>query len=222
MKTFILLCALLSTSVFASFYSNGTKVPASKADVLVLMDNSGSMMKYQSKVQGVIAALIKQLPYNSINVGLISNGPFQEGDRLFRTTPINGTLDDVLMGLMNDIAAFDFQGPYNEEFYHAILKTTEPQYAEFYRPGADVILYVITDEDEERVKAMMNTFDFIRAFKSRLNIAKVTMNLLTESKKCKNFGPAITDMVLYEAVRALGGAVYDLCPQDQTPTDPQQ
>lgn len=214
MKSILLLCALLSTSVMASFYSHGTKVPATKVDVLVLMDNSGSMANYKNKVGNSVAALIRELQYNSINLGLITNGPFQDGERVFRTTPIYGDLDKVLAGLAKDINNFRYDGPAVEEFYSAILKTTQPEYSDFYRDGADVVLFVITDEDEERVKSPMNTLDFIREFKSRLNISKVTMNLLTESKKCNPWGLAIEEKVLFEAVRALGGQVYDLCPQD--------
>jgi hypothetical protein len=214
MKAIFIICTLLTTQAFASFYSNGSKVPASKVDVLVLMDNSGSMTKYAKTIGGTMAALINQLDYTNFNVGLITNGPFKEGESPFKTTPVNGSLNDVLVGLMKDISDLGYDGSATEEFYSAILKTTEPKYSSFYRENSDVVIYLVTDEDEERVKAMMNTFDFIREFKSRLNLGKVTFNLLTESQKCKNFGPAIQDMVLYEAVRALGGNVYDLCPQE--------
>ena len=221
MKTVILLCALLSTSVFANFFSNGSKTPETKADVLVLMDNSGSMMKYAQTAGGGVAALVNELQYNSINLGLITNGPLQPGQKLFRTTPVNGTMMDVLQGLMRDINALDFNGSPSEEFYSAILKTTEPEYSKFYREGADVIIYIITDEDEERVKSPMNTLDFIRELKSRLNLSKLKINLLTESDKCKTHGPQISEMVLWEAVRAVGGQVYDICPQEPNPA-PQQ
>lgn len=217
MKILILLGALLCTSTFASFYSNGSKVTASKADVLVLMDNSGSMIKYAKSAGGGVAVLINELPYNSINVALITNGPFAPNQSPFRTTPVNGSLQEVLVSLMKDINSFDFNGPASEEFYSAILKTTEPQYSKFYREGSDVYIYIITDEDEERVKSPMNTLDFIRELKTRLNLSKLKINLLTESDKCKKFGPQVSEMVLWEAVRAVGGQVYDICPQEPNP-----
>lgn len=216
---FMMSLLLLSTQAAqASFFSNGTKVPASKADVLVVMDNSGSMTRYAKTVGGGVAALIKELQYNSINLALITNGPFAAGQSPFRTTPVNGTLDEVLQGFMNDVNALGFDGSASEEFYSAILQTTEPEYSKFYRKDADLIIYVITDEDEQRVKSPLNTLDFIRELKSRLNISKAQFNLVTESAKCSKLQePKITQRVLFEAVRALGGQAYDICPQSQQP-----
>lgn len=215
-KIAFIVMSLMVCGAQASFFSNGTKVPASKADVLVVMDNSGSMTKYANRVGGGVAALIKELQYNSINLALITNGPFPAGQGPFRTTPVKGTLDEVLHGFINDVNALGFDGSANEEFYSAILKTTEPEYAKFYRQDADLIIYVVTDEDEQRMKSPLNTLDFIRELKSRLNISKAQFNLLTESKKCSKLSePQITQRVLFEAVRALGGQAYDICPQPE-------
>lgn len=222
MKILALAFLMLSTTTQAFFYSNGQRTIPEKGDILVLMDNSGSMIKHKDKALEIVLPLIKALPYNDMNLGLITNGPHQPSEIIFKTSPVEGTIDDILAGLKQDINNFSFNGPATEEFYSAILRTTEEVYKGFYRSEADVVIYIITDEDEERVKGMMNTFDFIREFKTRLDVSKVKLNLITTSKKCKNFGPAIDEMVLFEAVRALGGNVYDLCPQDQTPTDPQQ
>ncbi|MCR9204519.1 MAG: hypothetical protein NXH75_08085 [Halobacteriovoraceae bacterium] len=194
----------------ANFFSNGTRVTESKLDVIVLVDYSGSMAAFQTKGD-MVKNLIKGLKYNSMNIGLIVNGPLQQGDKLFRTTPVFGDLDKVLDGLVADIDTLGSNGPATEEFYSSILKTTEAQYSDFYRTGADVKFIVVTDEDEDS-NTGMNTFDFIREIKGRLDLGKVSMDLLTPTGECRSdWAGELNAMTLYQGVQSLGGTVYDLC-----------
>lgn len=208
------LLTILSITVSAGYSSVNPTTIAN--DVLIVLDDSGSMMPQADRIAQKLPVMVSNLETGRMNLGIIMSdlGVRGQDGGIFVGSSIVGSFERVLEGLNRDIRRLmTGSGTASEMFYEPILETF-PQVStqkSFHRKDAILNIYVVTDEDQDSSKDM-NTWDFFNKLTQYKEIKKVVFNLVYPVGGCRQSQtPSVTDTELYKAVIMTGGQVLDLC-----------
>lgn len=201
-KCIVLIAIFALSSVNAAF---STTVTTGTTDVLILMDNSGSMGPHQVKFADMANNILGKYAGESINLGLITTDA--GNNSLFVGSSVQGSLSEVISQLKKDIIRTGLNGSPNEVHMSQILRTLkEDQMNLFHRLGTELHVYIVTDEDEQHMTAKQ----FITELAAYKPIDKVIVNLY--APLCKTT-PTVDwkQSELYFLSLFTGGTQNDLC-----------
>jgi hypothetical protein len=175
MKNGLIVSCLLIVACRSPTLGNGSNVPGSceaqqalippqKLDVLFVIDNSGSMSEEQQAVANNLSAFVSELRTRGgvpqdFNVGVITTSVYQYvvTDKPRYLWPgqaglLQGTVSGSDPELLTKFAALVKQGTDGsgqETPFEAVrLALTLPSNFEFFRPGARLLVVILTDEDD--------------------------------------------------------------------------
>jgi hypothetical protein len=145
------------------------EIVRAQADILWVIDNSGSMGKFQRKVIDNTSRFIQQFTQNAQyadwRIGLISTDSSQ--DPFLGFTP-NDRLDmnttDPVSKFQDAVDRLGIDGSGVETTYDSVLDALDA-YPDFIRPGAILALIVVTDAEEQ---SRMAADEFLRRVHSKV------------------------------------------------------
>ncbi len=215
MKIFLgLLLCTFNTYLLAGFSSVTPKGVAN--DVLIVLDDSGSMTTYRDKISKNLVSLIGKLDTEKLRLGLIMSdldSRASDGSP-FVGRSTTGDLSTILKGMEEDIKTLmKGVGTPEEVFYEPILNSFNkkaPMLEGFHRNNSVLNIYVFTDEDQENFN--IGTFNFLKEMSSYKPIENIVFNLVYPAGDCSR-APIVDvkETELFKAVLLTGGKVHDLC-----------
>lgn len=146
------------------------EIVRSRADILWVIDNSGSMNSYQEAVIRNTETFIREFSKNTVGtdwkMGLLStdtNDPpyigFRPGDELTSTT-----INPVLL-FQAAVGRLGTYGDGTEKVYDPVILALD-RFPTFLRPGAKLFIIVVSDEEEQ--SRSYSTATFLSTLRSRL------------------------------------------------------
>ena len=174
---------IIAAFVLSSFASANfsTTTPTKNVDILILVDNSGSMQDNQREFASRIDSILAPYANNSLNIGLITSDDMM--NPVFVGTAVNGPFNKVVEQLKKDIDRVGTNGSATEQYMTQILRTfKENAIFNFHRPNTELQVFIVTDEDEQTMTAKQFVSEVV-AYKS---FDKIFINVF--APKCKTAG----------------------------------
>ncbi len=184
------------------------------ADIVFVMDNSGSMSDVQAAVVANVRQFVDSLVARGINMrlGLVRFGQTANGDYGYTGSPIaedNGVTTSDVNYFKNTVLARNISSGGQEPGFHALIAATQ-RFS--YRPGVQKIFILITDEDNDVGPAPYN-YSLAQTVGFLQSASAVVYGLVN-----RNDGTSITDYIATGSVtQATGGRAFQIR-QDQVTT----
>jgi hypothetical protein len=201
-------------STIHAVLQNGASLP--ERDIVLVVDNSGSMGYYQATASAAIPALFDSLALHNVDWRLallstdIKDKPYLglEGGILDAATP------KYLELITGSILKLGTSGDGVEQTF-APVSTALQKYPGFHRPSAELTVVVVTDEDEQ---GTLSVPDYLKALSAHSTLNRPIRHfgvVGTNTNLCK--GSALLAYVgsrVQQVIQQTGGQAYDLCSTD--------
>jgi|GEM_PF-6090932 len=199
----ILVSTLISLNLTAQGFS---RTIGKSIDVLVLVDNSGSMQRSQENFIQKLPTLFAQYKESNLHLALITT---DDNETLFYGQNTIGSWEEILTGLAKDIRRSGTQGSASEQHFTQILRTFEdPIGKKFHRYETPLHIYIVTDEDEQTMEALPFVWE-LQKFKK---VENVLINLAIPSgENCKSEWINWDKSILKDAADFFKGQIIDIC-----------
>lgn len=193
----------------------------SKADLLFVVDNSGSMATHQNNFANQMSLISQSLSmYSDINAAVISSSmetspslPITNGK--FAGPVLNSNSPDFAKNLATQVKLGEY-GTATESFFDPIVAaTSEPlistSNANFLRADADLLVVIITDtEDQSLTNTAQSTFDHLTKLKPNNAISAMVVGL-ADPAKCSGETEWENQTGLKDFIALTKGSLLDIC-----------
>ena len=195
------------------------------ADVLVVVDDSGSMAEEQSQLNAEAGSLLTELEDLGADYqfGVVTTDFINANNRGRFVGPIvTNSTPNKLATLRNQIDQ-GVQGSGNERPFDAIIRALTPPLidednAGFLRPGAQITAIVLSDEDDE--SSQLSTTEFIDALNglvgdpSRTTMTGIAGRIGGDCTSSVTGVSAVAAPNLHAAALGTGAGIFDICASD--------
>lgn len=220
MKLFVsLLVFIVATSAWAGF-SQITPEPARKADVIFVIDDSGSMYEHQNKLEENLKNILSDFRHVDSQIGILTTttqGNFTPNTPgVFIGDNIQGSFDEKVAKIAETMKVGN-NGSATEKSFDSVvmalstpLITTENQ--GFLRKNVPLYIVFVSDTDDQ---SEMNAIQFVGQLfqlKGDQDIHMYGFLVVNQTNTCKNEGFPVVKIP--EAVTYFNGKVFSLCDDD--------
>ncbi len=203
---FLTAMAFLSLSSFAQGYYTVSK---EDTDILIVVDNSGSMQQWQTRFSDLVPAIFEKYKNNSIRIGLVSTDEVQVP--LFYGQQLSDTFNNVLLNLRKQINRIGTGGDPTERPLKQVMRTfADPDQINFHRSmDTQLEVYIVTDE-EDQSEGYEQGIGFLSDLIQFKDLKKVRIHLYAPMSNCStnNVDP---NQNLALLSKTTGGTQVDLC-----------
>lgn len=200
-----------------------TPIPPSTVDIVMVIDDSGSMSGHQSNLSANASSFVSNLGALQTadwHIGVLTTDSSEAG-RLFGATrfvtPATPAADSILAANMKPGTN---GSDYERHFNSLVAGLSEPNLSGyntgFYRNDAHLAVIFITDVDDQSVNTVQQTADFLVDLKKSAGTKVLTYGILAASAlnpRCARESSA-EPVRLFQLIELFQGASYDLCAPD--------
>lgn len=193
----------------------------SELDLLFVIDDSGSMIQYQTQLAKNIPAILEPLGQSNIHIhaGVVNAAPiaYQCSLRDLCSGQFNGPFvsnkDPQFLQMLKSQIRIGNVGPATEAPFESIKAAfSEPllshDHPGFYRPRAHLAVIVLTDADDQSEGSVDSFVDFMRALKPS---KQLVMSSIQASPEASCESSEEQGLRLISAVKALNGKTVSIC-----------
>ncbi len=192
------------------------------ADVLIVVDDSGSMAEEQGQLNAEVGALLTDLEDLGADYqfGVVTTDFISASNRGRFVGPIISNSTPGKLAALRDQIDQGVNGSGNERPFDAIIRAVTPplideENAGFLRPGAQVTAIVLSDEDDE--SSMLTTSEFVTEMNdlvgdpSRTTMTGIAGRLTGDCTSGVTGVSAVAAPNLHAAAIGTGAGVFDIC-----------
>jgi hypothetical protein len=192
------------------------------ADVLIVVDDSGSMAEEQAQLNAEAGNLLTELEALGADYqfGVVTTDFISAQNRGRFVGPIVTNSTPGKLAELRDQIDQGIAGSGNERPFDAIIRAMTPPLidgdnAGFLRPGAQITAIVLSDEDDEA--SMLSTAEFVDAMNglvgdpSRTTMTGIAGRIATECTSNVTGVAAVAAPNLHAAAIGTGAGIFDIC-----------
>lgn len=186
-------------------------------DVVFVGDNSGSVSAWQAQLVSALPAFFNGLSSNVTNwrMGVVSTDPVDKPYLGFAAPFFDGTALNPSGVLSAALAKMGTSGSGIEQTFAPVLKAIGDN-PTFLRPGADLSIVVVTDEDEQGVASVTDYMAGLKQVKAGGRIRQFGMFLALDFAGCNASSAQFkyAGSRFEAAINATGGKAFNFCATD--------
>jgi hypothetical protein len=214
MKLNVMLMSLILALAHYS-WAGFAKSMNEKYDVLIILDDSGSMFQHQDHLKGVLPNLLKEFSGKDFQLGLQTTSALNQRslvDSVELMGPsTSGDYGHIISHVQGMIQDFKFNGSAEEKFFNSIVPIlTSPVNTGFMREDAKLVVLIISNEDDQSLETPKQLVTDLLEYKKFKDI-EVHGLLSIGLDFCSS--PAKTTKIM-DLVAMTGGQSFDICASD--------
>lgn len=205
---------LLSVAVSAGFTHIAPK--AGRADIIFVVDDSGSMLGHQENLAKNITKILAEFKEGDINIGVLTTSAGYPEGGIFKGGDSKGSFEEIIGNLSNDLMV-GISGDALEKPFTSLLTALRPPLSQnenkgFLRANTPLYIIFVTDADDQSGLSASQVANELLFLKRDFNIHMYGY-IIPKGSSCDRYGEP-EPKKLTELIGIFKGTVYDLCSKD--------
>lgn len=207
------------TETWITLKFNPVTSSGSMADILFVVDDSGSMGSHQANLQQNLVTFIKNIPQTSLHVGVITTTTTGDYVKYKPSELINGvhkSTDPLFIDSLTKSLNVGINGDGTERHFQSIMNAlSEPLISGpnkgFLRPNADLYVVFLTDTEDQSTVDEKALFAHLTSLKPQNSITSIA-GMSLDQATCMGETTEMQKITkIQDFVKLTGGSVFSLC-----------
>ena len=212
MKLNLILMSLILTFSAQSWAGFG-KTETEKFDILLMVDDSGSMYSYEANLDQFLSNILRNFAGKDVQLGLQTTSSLYQqslvGSVALMGPTISGDFDTIVSHTQKMIGEFKFDGSANEMFFNSLVPIlTGPENQGFMRQGAKLIILIISDEDDQSPESAKQVISDLLEYKK---FDQIEVHAIHSQNRMHCSGSEVSTSKIQQLVDMTGGQSFDIC-----------